>query len=326
MKSESPEAWLKEHDIPDGTELLSNLQKKSTLIQTENQDQTILNNSPQPQVDSVIQIVNNSPQPQVDSVNNSPQPQVNSVNNSPQPQVNDKILTTDPSPTEKKSVLNSSEISNGHKSCKEYDYSKVQIQKLERSQNSTKQAEFTISSPQSKDVPSQNKCELDPISTEKKQEEEKGVRLHLTPVSKDIGRWGEEFVFNFLKQHYRSKYPECTFTETELGFTLTKSPDELKLKVNWMNRTKESNEPYDITITENESEITIEVKATLREENTEFSMSHKEYDLMKKLQDKYQLILVLGAGKANPRLFKIENPAKFLENGDLKITSYTLQF
>lgn len=77
-------------------------------------------------------------------------------------------------------------------------------------------------------------------------------RLEDNDVKIDIGRWCEEYVFNYLKSQ------------------------NIYSTVEWMNQEKEAFLPYDFIVRDNQSEQFIEVKGTPSNSKSEFYMSKNE--------------------------------------------------
>ena len=150
----------------------------------------------------------------------------------------------------------------------------------------------------------------------------------ITPPTQDIGYWGEGAVFGWLKHYYRKepKYSGGSYEETKYSFKLTKpAPTLFNLEVTWINGPGESKKPYDITVIEDGVKKVIEVKATLSENKSEFTMGHREFQKMLKYKKRYEFFRVYGAGTDRPRIDFVRNPAKKLELNKLKIKAFTIQ-
>ena len=138
---------------------------------------------------------------------------------------------------------------------------------------------------------------------------------------KRIGDWGEGFVYMKLKHLYQSKYSACVLTETEDGFLLKKE-DELGLSftlhVIWHNRTTESGKSKDLTIIKNGIKRCIEVKTTQSNKASELRLTRSECDKMRKFGNRYRIFRVYGAGTRQAKILKIKDPAKKIDDGQLK--------
>lgn len=98
--------------------------------------------------------------------------------------------------------------------------------------------------------------------------------------SEKIGRWGEALVYRKLGNHYKNKYKDCMFSETEDGFKLEGSykNNPLKLVVTWFNKNGESQKSADFMVTKND-ELTryIEVKSSQSSIPTKMFISHSDF-------------------------------------------------
>ena len=137
--------------------------------------------------------------------------------------------------------------------------------------------------------------------------------------AKKIGRWGEEYAFRCIKDEMRKKYPDTSLLDTEQGFKLEKDGGVI-VEVVWLNKNGESEQHYDIKITENRDEIFIEVKSTKEYEKAWFQVSKDQWRLMKEKGDKFYIYRVYGAGTKNAKLEKIHDPVKLWK--DERINAY----
>ena len=96
-----------------------------------------------------------------------------------------------------------------------------------------------------------------------------------------VGRWGEWFVYNHLKQ-------------------LKVLPNGIKIaEVQWMNENTETGDPYDLTIvTETKEKWYVEVKATSSMNKDIFPISWKELKFAEKEGQRYLLYRLYNAGKS----------------------------
>ena len=138
----------------------------------------------------------------------------------------------------------------------------------------------------------------------------------LSEEAKKIGRWGEEYAFRCIKDEMRKKYPDTPLLDTEQGFKLEKDGGVI-VEVVWLNKNGESEQHYDIKITEDGDEIFIEVKSTKEYEKAWFQVSKDQWRLMKEKEDKFYIYRIYGAGTKKVKAEKIRNPAKRWREGHI---------
>ena len=120
------------------------------------------------------------------------------------------------------------------------------------------------------------------------------TKLKNEAVKIDIGRWSEEYIFNYLKS--QDKYTS----------------------VNWLNEDKEAYLPYDFVVIEDQIEKFIEVKGTPSKDKREFYMSKNEWNFMFEKKDDYAIYRLFNAGKKEGLEIKIiEKPYLLIENGSM---------
>lgn len=113
-------------------------------------------------------------------------------------------------------------------------------------------------------------------------------------VKLDIGRWSEEYVYNYLKSN------------TNYSF------------VNWLNKDKESYNPYDFIVIENQQEKYIEVKGTPSSDKGEFYISKSEWIFMFEQKDNYMIFRLFNAGRKDGVEIKVlQEPYLLIQNGKL---------
>lgn len=147
-------------------------------------------------------------------------------------------------------------------------------------------------------------------------------------AKQDVGRWGEELVYNKMKQHYSKKYPGAVMTETTNGFILKGLDNQqksLSLEIFWHNKRGESGQPRDFTIIKNGRERAIEVKSTPSSTKELIFVSMAELDQMHALKERYRFFRVYGAGTKMPSIEKMKNPSEKLELGEISIMRMELQ-
>jgi uncharacterized protein DUF3883 len=135
---------------------------------------------------------------------------------------------------------------------------------------------------------------------------------------KDIGRWGEEYVFNALKARLGN---DTAVTETDFGYRLANR--QVEIEVHWLNTRGDSGKGYDFTIRQAEKEIEyIEVKTTVESNEELIIISGTQWEFARKLfnsgeGDKYVIYRVFNAGKSDVRIITIRNPVKLWQEGKL---------
>lgn len=137
-----------------------------------------------------------------------------------------------------------------------------------------------------------------------------------------IGRWGEEYVFKYLRENFRVKYPEGKVEETEDGFTVSLD-ERMIVKVQWLNKIEDRGEGYDIKVIEDNVEEYIEVKSTKTDTKDWFEVSGKQWELMGRMKDKFHIYRVYSAGTKEAKLIDIPNPYKKWQEGGL--TAYPIR-
>ena len=145
--------------------------------------------------------------------------------------------------------------------------------------------------------------------------------LEDTELQRKIGRWGEHFVFDYLRHHYQEKYPACTLTSLKNGFRLIGSDKKglaLNLEVTWYNQTDESGYPADIGITKNGKQRFIEVKSTNQPGESMAYITGNELKFMKEHGDRYRIFRVYNACQQDPNIVKIKDPARVMQEGGLE--------
>lgn len=135
---------------------------------------------------------------------------------------------------------------------------------------------------------------------------------------RDIGRWGEEYVFNVLKAQLGT---DATLLETDFGFHLSNL--QLEVDVYWLNIRSDSGKGYDFILRQADEEVEyIEVKATVEDNEELIIISGTQWEFARKLfhsgeGDKYVIYRIFNAGKSNARIITIKNPVKLWREGKL---------
>lgn len=127
---------------------------------------------------------------------------------------------------------------------------------------------------------------------------------------KDIGRWGEEFVYNELKQEYPSE----------------------EYQVVWLNQNEDTGRGYDIIIKKDEKDIKyIEVKTKTSDDPEFIDITETQWTFARKLCEEgngemYSFYVVSNAGKKDAKIKEINNPVKYWYEGKLDAQPVRIKF
>jgi len=139
---------------------------------------------------------------------------------------------------------------------------------------------------------------------------------------KRVGRWGEEFVFDYLKKEYMKNFQYAEFRETKDGFEFIHE-NQILAKVIWANKDRDTGEGYDFIIEENQTKKYIEVKSSVEESKEWFDLSEKQWQFLKQNGQNFYIYRVYNAGTNKAKIQKIYEIYKlWLEN---KITAYPIR-
>jgi Domain of unknown function (DUF3883) len=119
-------------------------------------------------------------------------------------------------------------------------------------------------------------------------------------VREDVGRWCEEFVYEYLTNQ------------------------EKNAEIIWVNKDGESNKSYDFEIIDNGKKKFIDVKGTPSESKDLVYLSPNEWVFMFEKGANYSIYRVYNAGK-EARIEIIENPGELLQQGKIFPNPITLQ-
>ena len=140
------------------------------------------------------------------------------------------------------------------------------------------------------------------------------------PDAQSIGRWGEKYVFEALKEEYQKR---GELFETDYGFKV-KIPDSEEFEVVWLNKYQDEGKGCDFIIKKNGVEIQyIEVKTKTREDEELIEVTGTQWEFARNLYDKnegykYFFFVVMNAGeKDNAGVKRIQNPIKHWKDGNL---------
>lgn len=119
---------------------------------------------------------------------------------------------------------------------------------------------------------------------------------------KDIGNWGEKYVFNHLQKEYAN---------------------EDNIEIIWLNTNGDVGKGYDFSILSNGEEVEyIEVKSKIDEAPQLFEITGTQWEFARKLYNenegnKYKIYVVSNAGNENAKIGIIKNPTKLWKDGKL---------
>lgn len=118
---------------------------------------------------------------------------------------------------------------------------------------------------------------------------------------KDIGKWGERFVYNHLQKQFNQDNTEII----------------------WLNENGDAGKGYDFSIASDGKEIEyIEVKSKTDSDPQLFEITGTQWEFARKLYnenegDKYKIYVVSNAGTENAKIGIIKNPTKLWKDGKL---------
>ncbi len=140
-----------------------------------------------------------------------------------------------------------------------------------------------------------------------------------TKHAKEIGRWGEQYVFKALLQEYNaSSSPVLTNSGG-----LINTPDGRTIEIVWLNIDKDHGRGCDFVVSVNGDESRyIEVKSTSEDEFQLLRITGTQWELARKLYDnhkgqQYWIYRVFNAGKSSARIITIQNPIELWKDGKL---------
>lgn len=116
-----------------------------------------------------------------------------------------------------------------------------------------------------------------------------------------IGRWGEQYVYDQLRQSYEQSNPSMVVT--------------------WVNEHAESGHPYDLTISQDGRIVEyVEVKATRTMEKGVFEISMNELDQAAIHGSSYSIYCVFNAGNASLcRVIRMKNPIALVRQKKMQL-------
>jgi len=158
----------------------------------------------------------------------------------------------------------------------------------------------------------------DEKSTKEIEKPEKEVEK--TPIDKKaIGKWGEKYVYNALREKYQE---QGDIIETDPGFKVKNADDE-EFEIIWLNKHQDKGKGYDFLVRKNGTEIEyIEVKTKTQDGEELIEVTGTQWEFARKLFDqnegeKYSFYVVLNAGKENAQIRILKNPIKLWKQGKL---------
>ena len=138
-----------------------------------------------------------------------------------------------------------------------------------------------------------------------------------------IGRWGEEFAVEKLREKFVGKYTNCKLQEKDTGFHLSVN-NQTRVEINWLNKFEDKGIGRDIEFIENGETYFIEVKATKTDSKEIIQISRNEWQLAKEKHEKFSIFRVYNAGTNQARCEEICNPYQEWLEGRLSVQSLTV--
>jgi len=160
----------------------------------------------------------------------------------------------------------------------------------------------------------------------------KTQEMHIRPISnevlkKEIGLWGEEFVYYFLIAQKKDIYPNGKIIkETPLIFIMELPTREIIKILRDDPDSPDSHLSYDIAIIEPDGRFFIEVKSTRNSGENEFLISQAEWNFAQKMGDSYQIYRVEGALTMEPSILIITNPYQMWIDGKLTASILKIKY
>lgn len=158
----------------------------------------------------------------------------------------------------------------------------------------------------------------DEKSTKEIEKPEKEVEK--IPIDKEaIGKWGEKYVYNALKEKYQK---QRNIVETDSGFKAIDADGE-EFEIIWLNKHQDKGKGYDFVIKKNGTEMEyIEVKTKTQEGRELIEVTGTQWEFARKLFDEgkgdnYSFYVVSNAGKENADIRILRNPIKLWKEGKL---------
>ncbi len=158
----------------------------------------------------------------------------------------------------------------------------------------------------------------DEIPTNETEETEKDI-LNMPLDRNAVGRWGEKYVYNALKEKYQER---GNLIETDSGFKVINAENE-EFEIIWLNKHQDRGKGYDFVIRKNETESEyIEVKTKIEDSEELIEVTGTQWEFARKLFDegkgeRYSFYVVLNAGKENAEIHILRNPIKLWKEGKL---------
>jgi hypothetical protein len=131
---------------------------------------------------------------------------------------------------------------------------------------------------------------------------------------KEIGKWGEEYVFEALKQEYKEGN---NLELTDFGFKVVSRSNE-NVEVIWLNKESDTGKGYDLIVKVDDKDMRyIEVKTKQSEDPDLVAMSGTQWECAREFGDLYWLYVVSNAGNDESKITPIQNPHKLWGEGKL---------
>ncbi len=181
----------------------------------------------------------------------------------------------------------------------------------ESSEDYVKFVEFLPTKLESRDVTEQSSSKRHTLSEEDK---------------KRVGRWGEEFVFLYLKNDLLKNYEDAEVEELDDGGKVVlKYHGRILAEVHWLNHKEDAMKEYDIKVVREGKEKYIEVKSTAKDSKDFFEISLNQWKFAASHGSKYYIYRVYNVGTKEPKVVILENPHELWKQGILKIRANSIQ-
>jgi hypothetical protein len=139
--------------------------------------------------------------------------------------------------------------------------------------------------------------------------------------AKKIGRWGETYVFESLKDEYST---HGTIVLTDWGFSTTDSECQ-SIEVLWLNILSDQGKGCDLIVRMNNKEAKyIEVKTKTSEDPEFITITGTQWELAR-VGEAYWIYLVSNAGHLNSKITPIQNPRRLWQEGKLTANPVTIK-
>jgi hypothetical protein len=139
-----------------------------------------------------------------------------------------------------------------------------------------------------------------------------------SPNAQMIGRWGEQYVLNCLRDELVKKYPGATIEAKEDGWQIILK-GQVVVEAFWLNSDKDEGAGHDIEIREGLARWYVEVKSTAGEARCSFEMTEAQWRLAGQDGPAYRIARVFKAGRADARVVYVIDRVKEWLGGRLAV-------